>query len=435
MTAWLDFAPTGMSNTFKEIAKPIIFGSIVLGAAALFRPCLFAIWLVVVVSLDLCFQTEDDITEVIKACDQQEQEPEPELIRFYEIPGSEPRRYKCERERKQNRLTRLAPSFKSSGTVSELREMVQRIKPRPEGYEALQEFKMVLDNLIARKLQIQGKVTGFAYASPFIESPMVRHEPEISISVAVDLAQYHPWVQQSVQNEADSLLESSSKAMLNRIKKCFPGQPLFADGARFGFVAPIQHTRYLKQACMQLAINDPLPIRGGKLMEFCNKFQSIASDLVLLVQQWARWRAICLVSKGDLHLYVWTILVIFYLQIQGLLPPFVEHIQDGPKCTLPCKRSIMRAHFFKGFFTFYNKDFNFSTEVVSVSTGARCIRKHPSPTSLCIEDPFDAQYDPTSCVTAERISLLKQELQRGDRLCSSCSSLSDLFACPGNTHV
>jgi len=334
-------------------------------------------------------------------------------------------------------------TFHSEEMDAQLQQIITRFTPRPKDLQAVKGLAKAIDDIISSELKIHATVRGFVCVRPLIASPLVKLEPEISIVVTVDLVKYHAWLKEHVHTQVDCTLKSSSKNVLRRVKKSLLGKHDFksrrlifgSESARLILDAPIQQSSCRKRACMQLVINDPVPSRVAKLKQFCGKFQPLASDLMLIVLQWVRWRAICLVDKGDMPLYAWNLLVIFFVQSRGLLPPYGENTKDFSKCATPEKTSAMLTHLFKGFLCFYNNEFDFDTEVVSVTKGKRSCRQHPSNTALCIEDPFDGGQDPCGLMMEHRVNLLKQEFQRGDCLCSSSSEFSHLFECRRDVHA
>jgi len=343
----------------------------------------------------------------------------------------------------------LAPTFRSSNPHEQIQELITKIKPKPEHLQVVTSLTESINHVINRELLLDAAVVGYTYANPLGDAPLVKIEPQISVVVNIDLVKYHMRHQddQKLDNKRGSTLKSAPKNIIRRIKKCLVSKYgfklrrfTFTDSVRVMLSANVPHGSSHERACMQISVNNALPIRGAKLMAFCNQFQPVASCIVLLVQHWTRWRALCLVDNGDLNPYGWAILAIFYMQVYDethshLLPPFNENAKVSTKESGWGKMHEDPIELLKGFFRFYGQSFDFTTEVVSVSRAKRSQRTHPSHASLCIEDPFDAQANVASTVTQPRAKILRQEFQRADHLLSSGASLTDLLVFPQNIYA
>jgi len=431
-----------LGEKVRTIVGPVIIGSLVTAAMANLPAWVLVMGLVAIMAVDIFSRSMSRAVKVSKTkqCDPKEPAVKPLGKPLPPTPRKTGDDTNATKHCRPHALKRLTPSFSSTTVDEQIQEMLYRMKCKPKDFTAVRGLAKSIDEIISNELSIHGAVNAFAYANPFAESPVVKLEPEISIVITVDLVKYHAWLRQNVHTQNSCTVESSSKNIMRRVKKCLLGRHdfktrrfIFAENARLILNAPVERGRFPRRACIQLLVNDPLPSRGAKLMEFCENYQPLAADLILLTQQWAQWRAICLLDKGDMNLYVWTNLVIFYFQVKGLLPPYEDTTREIR--VMPEKFASMRTYLFRGFFNFYSKDFDFNTEVVSVLRGQRSRRTRPSHASVCIEDPFDAAHDPAESVIVQRINLFKKEFQRADRMCSSCTDLSNLFACPGDVHA
>jgi len=184
--------------------------------------------------------------------------------------------------------------------------------------------------------------------------------------------------------------------------------------------------------------------RTSDVIHACSKRCPQMNDLALLVQHWAFKRRIIDPSKGNLPSNVWSLLVIFYLQVghpdgNNLMPPFgaLKH-SDASPC--PASSTMSVGALFKGFFRFYHKEFDIRTEMVSVLAGKRGQRGLPLRTSNlrlgqagivkvapCIEDPCNIAEDLGANMSAESILHLQEEFERSDMLCSQHASLADVL--------
>jgi len=358
-----------------------------------------------------------------------------------------PRTFGCKSATSETAVT-LAPTLKSTTFDEQIEEMITKMTPKSEDIEAVDNLVRSMHHTIINELSLDAAVCGFAYASPFVEAPLAKIEPEISVVVNVDLARYHQAHKDKQNKQPDFTLESAPKNIIRRIKKCLLSKHdfklrrfNFAESTRLMLNAPVLHGTVKQRVCVQIAVNNTFPIHGAKLMDFCTKSSPMAADLVLLVQQWTRWRSICLVDKGDLPPYIWTILAIFYLQANKaphfpVLPAVEGEARANVHQNHAGENPLTLSELFKGFFKFYAREFDFNTEVVAVSDGKRCKWKHKllqrphSDTPLCVEDPFQCGENLTSSVSAQRFRLLTQEFSRADTLCSSNAALATLFIFP-----
>jgi len=413
-------------GNIRITVAPILFGSIVTALLAKLPGYFLVVGFVAIVAIDTYSRSNGDMNKPGKQqCDLKDSA-------LKRLANKTP----AKKNSSPHEPRRLTPPCSSKTIEEQIQEMLDRVRPKARDVSAVRGLAKSIDKIISDELSIDGAVSAYACTSPFTLNATGKLEPEISIVITVDLAKYHAHL---MQNRTDSscTVESSSKNILRRVNKRLSKHDFkavsctFAEHERLILNAPIGWGKLQRRACIQLLVNDPLPSRGAKLVEFCEGFQPMAADLILMIQQWVRWRKICLVSKGDLSLYVWTNLVIFYVQNKGLLPPYKD--KNRKVRVLPQNCLSMRAYLFRGFFSFYTKDFDFNTEVVSILTGGRSSRKCPSRASVCIEDPYDAEHTPADNVVVERINTFKRELQRADRLCSSCTDLNNLLA--GSVHV
>jgi len=328
----------------------------------------------------------------------------------------------------------LAPVFQATHLNEQLQELVVKMRPKPADYEAVGSLVQSLRSAIRDALEFNMSISGFAYANAFVETALGKAEPEICMAVNINLAQYHAMHKQKKHWDTNFTMESVPKNIMRRIKKSLTSDHdfklrrfVFTDNLRLVLNAPVQYASSKERVCMQISINSTLPLHGAKLMKFCKDVQPLAYDMVLLVQQWTRWRALCIVDSGDLHHYAWALLVVFYMQVTGnALPPFQEHTK-GLVCTDSDPIPMSLSEVFQGFFRFYNREFDFETEVVSVSKGKRCTRTTSSQSHICIEDPCDAAHGAPSTITEQRFRHLKEELQRADQLCLGGAALPELF--------
>eukprot|EP00928_Gymnodinium_smaydae_P054020 TRINITY_DN37872_c0_g1_i1.p1 TRINITY_DN37872_c0_g1~~TRINITY_DN37872_c0_g1_i1.p1 ORF type:complete len:526 (+),score=126.92 TRINITY_DN37872_c0_g1_i1:130-1707(+) len=198
---------------------------------------------------------------------------------------------------------------------------------------------------------------------------------------------------------------------------------------------------------MDLYVNGVLPGYGVALLSECTRFEPCSRDVFWLVRHWAKYRGICHGSQGHLTPYLWSLLVIFFLQTRdgenaagaSRVPPLAdfnvpEDLKTDSRASAPMapgKQCAERAaELFKAFIRFYSAEFDWAAEVVSIREGRRSSAAAAAlkPVSgLHIEDPRDAHVDLGSCMHGDSSTRLRQELSRADEIMSRDGSLAELL--------
>merc|ERR1719460_2887729 len=168
---------------------------------------------------------------------------------------------------------------------------------------------------------------------------------------------------------------------------------------------------------IDFSVNAATPLHNAALLTECGQMEPRARELILMVKRWAKDRGICHAAKGHLSPYTWGLLTIFFLQTndQPLLPKLAEFkmasgLMDSSvaggsppgswKPSANCDKSV--GTLFKEFLNFYNSQFDWATEAISVRSASRQkpgtklplhVIVHDdgktSEVAPSIEDPFD----------------------------------------------
>merc|ERR1719261_2336308 len=139
---------------------------------------------------------------------------------------------------------------------------------------------------------------------------------------------------------------------------------------------------------IDFSVNAASPLHNAALLTECGQMEPRARELILLVKRWAKDRGICHAAKGHLSPYTWGLLTIFFLQVSNgeepLLPKLAEFkmasglmdksvVDDSSsgswKPPTNCNKSV--GTLFKEFLHFYNSQFDWSTEAISVRYARR----------------------------------------------------------------
>jgi len=222
-------------------------------------------------------------------------------------------------------------------------------------------------------------------------------------------------------------------------------------------IAPASMGIHTAQIPISFSVNTVTPFYSAAFLTECGQIDSHAKELILLVRRWAKDRGISHAAKGHLSPYVWTLFVVYFLQVRDsnagpFLPPLSgfkfssgllggpqqqqqQHISDK-RCDMP-KKPV--ATLFTEFISFYVREFSWHSEAISVHTGKRASpglalpfhivvnAKGTTEVAPCIEDPFDPKQNLSNHMTAVSIERLHEEFSRADVLCSRQSSLSELL--------
>merc|ERR1719199_394297 len=176
---------------------------------------------------------------------------------------------------------------------------------------------------------------------------------------------------------------------------------------------------------------------------------SRAKSLILLVKRWAKDRGVCHASKGHLPPYAWSLLSIFFLQVgvleadgglplpaldafalsSGLMvskgsPQAASRTIMNPGRPAPKSQKKTMGDLFGDFVRFYNREFAWRKEAVSVRLGKRappnlCLDIHivvsdrgATAVAPIIEDPFDTKKNLGCCTNSSSLQRFFEELDR-----------------------
>lgn len=213
---------------------------------------------------------------------------------------------------------------------------------------------------------------------------------------------------------------------------------------------------------VELVANTVVPLQSSALLREVGCLDSRVTPLISLVRLWAKERGICHVSLGFLSPYAWALMTIFFMQVRepavdsgevegdGALPDlesFISAMQpshrardgrDVGEAVVAMERSTTVAgvtpvgELFKHFLAFYDQEFDWSNELISVRFGKR--RLPPLPTNLSktgkyeicmsIEDPFDTSKNLGRILSPENFARTKSEFAVAKSLCFSGARLS-----------
>jgi hypothetical protein len=222
---------------------------------------------------------------------------------------------------------------------------------------------------------------------------------------------------------------------------------------------------------VDLSVNTVTPQCTDAILRAVSRYDPRAKALIVFVRRWARDRGICHSAKGHLSPYAWSLLAAFYLQVapageapylpalQGVrhgssgfsvqpAPSKTTHGEWAPTAGVDYgrnknmeKKSV--GTLFREFVLFYQKDFNWRSEAISVRNGKRAAPDLSLPLHIVvssagvptqvgphIQDPFEPQSNLGTSMTEEGFARMQQELARAMEILTRSDpepSLADLL--------
>ncbi|CAE7601710.1 Tent2 [Symbiodinium natans] len=217
---------------------------------------------------------------------------------------------------------------------------------------------------------------------------------------------------------------------------------------------------------VDVSINNSLPLYNSQLLRAYSILDPRVRPLVLLAKVWAKGKKVCGAQGGNLSSYSWTIMVVYFLQLVGLLPslqllskeertlqtrdywaherPFEvgfltaeeyqNDVADGKIAAPNGEASLSLAELFYGFVRFYSAEYEWGKEVVSIQKPDRKDRgpwfllfgkAHPEP-CIHVEDPIEFR-DLNIVMMRERLAQLKVEFEHALEMLSEGCSLEELL--------
>lgn len=354
---------------------------------------------------------------------------------------------RVEPEHRQPSLKPIAPlSFATAaGWDAEVTELLGLISPSAEGDRAVQRLVGIVRNTL-RQLLPEAEVMGFASGDVTRGSAYGVAVPEVDIVVSASPRVLASRLHKALLAGDDAKLQKSAiRACTDRLvsgggfkfrRSAFRGaEPkvtLLAPAALGGFGEAIP---------VDFSVNSTTPLYNAALLTECGKIEPRAKALILLVKRWAKDRGVCHAAKGHLSPYAWSLLAIYYLQVEGSLLPSLSDF-EATKCLLaspaasseskwkPSADTRSAGQLLKGFFQFYSTQFDWRKECVSVSAATRGapsislpidIILHPDGTTSevapSIEDPFVASRNLGASMTSVSLGRLQEELRRAGAIC------------------
>lgn len=363
----------------------------------------------------------------------------------------------------------FAPKFNSSGWEAEVSELVSQLTPGEEEEQAVQRLVLHVRQTI-QAIFPSVEVSGFAHGSLKCGKAFGVAVPEVDIVANISPVVLSQRLQQRCpQLDVKKLHKSAIRMCTDRLVASaglkFRRSGFRGEEPRVTLLVP-SHLGFFTDAIpVDFSINSVTPFYTAALLTECGQIEPRAKALILLVKRWAKDRGICHAAKGHLSPYIWSLLVIYFLQVgveeEGALLPMLEAFKissnlmtsNGVANIIPkdqtsssscgeteAVKELSVAQLFCRFVAFYGQHFKWSKEAVSIRLGRRAAPSLSLPLHIVlredgitsdigptIEDPFKAANNLGSCMNTVSLTRLHEELTRAVDLCTRGSSLTQLL--------
>lgn len=366
--------------------------------------------------------------------------------------------------RKPSTVPILAPTFASTEWNSACSELLIQITPTVEDDRIVGKLASRVRQAI-RPLIPEVEVVGFASGDLSRNKAFGVAVPEVDIianvnpSVLAERLGGRMNYTSAMKLDSRKLQKSAIRACCDRLVSVggfkFRRSAFRGDEPKVTLLVPASFGLSNDSIPIDFSVNAVSPLHNAALLTECGQIEPRARELILLVKRWAKDRGICHAAKGHLSPYAWALLSIFFLQAGGanengpLLPPVAEFkmasglmgktTQEKPTWSPPAGSVKPIGALFKDFLKFYAKEFNWQKEAISVRTGIRqapdlslslhIVVNNDGTTQVgpSIEDPFDSTKNLSSGMNVASLARLREELARGEQMCSSNASLAELL--------
>lgn len=357
----------------------------------------------------------------------------------------------------------VAPVFKSGGWEGEVQELLLQIKATPESERTTKQLTQIVRHVL-QSIFPEIDVQGFAHGNLMLGKAFGVAVPEVDIvaSVSPQILQRRLHRDSAAQVDVRKLYKTAIRACTDKLvaeggfkfrRSAFRGQE-----PKVTLVAPASLGLSSATIAIDFSINAVTPLYNSALLTECGKMDSRAKELVLMVKRWAKDRGICHASKGHFSPYVWSLITIYFLQVgvsdeAPLLPPLDQFKMasgllkekkaeaDSREWTQNTDTKMSVAQLFKEFVHFFDTQFDWGKEAVSICSGRRAppgadVPLHviapdsnsaTSQVGPTIEDPFHNAQNLGDGMNHVSLARLKEELSRAEALCVRGASLSELL--------
>mmetsp|Transcript_32716 Transcript_32716/g.52097 ORF Transcript_32716/g.52097 Transcript_32716/m.52097 type:complete len:512 (+) Transcript_32716:115-1650(+) len=367
----------------------------------------------------------------------------------------------------------LPPKFDSCGFDAEVHELVKQLTPNADEIIGVERLAQYVQEIIQEVLP-QAGVTAFVHGSLKRGTAFSVAVPELDLVTSVPLAQLMHCCRgrlglqvYGVQKCKKSAIRACTDRLLAKGGMRFRRSAFKGEEPRMTLLIMPELGFFTEGVPVDFSINALMPFYTSALLTESGKIEPRAKAIMLFVKRWAKDRGICHVAKGHLSPYVWSLLVMYFMQVRedGPLLPALENSQLLSSLRLhtdsagrpqfhkygesaiaisasggdvyACQPSLGRL--FLEFVKFYSCAFEWNNEAINVRLGRRA---RPDPRLPCvvfdsvvdqqkfapaIEDPLSDHQNLSGSMNAVSLSRLHEELRRAVDLCERGASLTELL--------
>jgi len=320
------------------------------------------------------------------------------------------------------------------------RELVQFISRAVPSVDDIMSHNVVLDlvrDVARRVLDPSADIQMFGSAA----SGLCERGSDIDATVIVDFAilnkRFHGKNRAPSVGHETRLLCSEAVCAIAKYIEGSNGTGLAVEGLINGAKVPIVVLSSFGRQIIDVSINNVLPTFNTKLLGEYSRLDDRVVGLVLCVKRWAKMTQVSDAKMGNLSSYSWSILCLYYLQYVGVIPSLQARAPPGVSLyncpssgrsfdvgflsgrlaivekelvekSMSTRCVLSLAELLCGFFMFYDREFKWGSEVVSIRVGGRArlsitdpefgllsqgsrsmMELPPGTEKIHIEDPFD----------------------------------------------
>jgi len=360
--------------------------------------------------------------------------------------------------RKPSNMPIVAPTLIGTDWDSQISELLTQIAPTAEDDKIVAKLARRIE-LAIQPMIPEVEVVGFASGSVGRNKAFGVAVPEVDI-----VAHISPSVlmrSQPKNSDARKLRKSAIRACTERLVSSggfkFRRSAFRGEEPKVTLLAPASFGLAGDAIPIDFSVNAATPLHNAALLTECGQMEPRARDLILMVKRWAKDRGICHAAKGHLSPYTWGLLSIFFIQVCNEEEPLLPKLGDfkmasglmgksaasdsTPSSWTPaknCDKSV--GTLFKEFLHFYNSQFDWRTEAISVRFACRQKPGANLPVHIIvhddgktsevgpsIEDPFNETKNLGDGMHATSLARLREELARAADFSTRGASLVELL--------
>jgi DNA polymerase sigma len=359
-----------------------------------------------------------------------------------------------------------ATKFQSEGWEAQVNELVGQIMPDPQEDKAVQQLAQYVKQMIETIIP-EVEITGFAQGSLQCGRAFGVAVPEVDIVANVSPVALARRLQHRAPVDEKKLQKAAIRACADQLVSIggfkFRRSAFTGEDPKVTLLVPSSLGFFADAVPIDFSVNSVTPLYSAALLTECGQIEPRAKALMLFVKRWAKERGICHAAKGHLSPYLWSLLVIYFMQTgveEGpLLPPLKAFAVSSGLMRRPFPRNqsvtgaaagqhaegdgsqkLSIGQLFRDFVVFYTTRFNWRSEAVSILHGERAAPTLSLPLHIVtcedggavevgpsIEDPFKANNNLGTCMNSMSLGRLREELARAGDLSAKGASLAELL--------